>query len=115
MFVCDIYGGPGAMSIGTDRRTFGDFTYYWEQASYDPVTAQVVNHIHFRLRGGREIRRAFTYRWRLWTMPELGELLMEAGFSEPEIYFEAPGGFRKRIDTAELDAWVAYLAARPVM
>ena len=111
VFICDLYGGGGALRPGTDRRRFGDFTYFWEQVSYDPITAQVVNHIHFRLRGGRTIRRAFTYHWRLWTLPELHELLQEAGFAPPTIFFETDAGLMTKRNMADHDAWVAYLVA----
>lgn len=114
LLVCDAYGGPGALRLCTDERRFGDFTYLWEQASYDPITAAVVNHIHFRFPDGSKLERAFTYRWRLWTLPELHELLAEAGFANPRTCFEVDDGFAEAIDTSDLDAWVAYLAARPL-
>lgn len=114
LFICDAYGGPGAQRPSTDRRRFGDFTYLWEQASYDPITAQVVNHIHFRLRGGHRINRAFTYHWRLWTLAELRETLTDAGFPEPRIWYETDRGLTERFNPANAEAWVAYLVAAPL-
>lgn len=113
MMLLDLYGGPGAMAPGIDERPFGDFTYLWEQASYDPLTAVVRNHIHFRFPDGSERRRAFTYDWRLWTLAELREAVIEAGFRDIEVWYEGGEAFERDIDTAEYDAWVAYLIARP--
>ena len=112
LMLLDLYGGPGAMVAGEDQREFGDFTYVWEQASYNPLTAQVRNYIHFRFRDGSQRRRAFTYDWRLWTMAELREALIEAGFAEVEVWYEGETAFERKLNLAEYDAWVAYLIAR---
>jgi len=111
LFICDAYGGPAAQQPGTDRRRFGDFTYLWEQASFDPITAEVVNYIHFRLRGGSRMNCAFTYHWRLWTLPELREALGESGFAQPSIWYETDSGLSTRFNPARVEAWVAYLVA----
>ena len=111
LFVLDLYGGPGAMQPCLEAREYGDFDYLWEQESYDPLTACVVNHIHFRFPDGSHMKRAFTYRWRLWTLVEMRELLTEAGFDDLAVTFESEDGFDESVDTAELDAYVAYLLA----
>lgn len=71
-----------------DGRFLPAFTYVWEQASFNPVDHRLLCHIHFRFRRGRELRRAFTYDWRMWTLPEVRELLAEAGFRGSEVYVE---------------------------
>ena len=48
----------------------------------------MVNHIHFEFTNGSRLKRAFTYEWRLWTLPEIRELLGEAGFSRSTVYWE---------------------------
>lgn len=111
MLLLDVYGGPGAMRSGEDARPFGDFEYRWQQEPYDPLTGRVVNHIHFRFPDGSALERAFSYDWRLWSLVELRELLAEAGFEETMICFESPEGLTDELDTAEYDAWVAYLIA----
>jgi len=111
VFVLDVYGGPGAMKPCLDRRDHGQFEYLWEQKSYDPLTAQVTNYIHFAFPDGSQKKRAFTYRWRLWTLVELRELLTEAGFDDLAVTFEAEDGFDENVNTADLEAWVAYLIA----
>jgi SAM-dependent methyltransferase len=112
LFLLDSYGGPGAIAPCTDRRDYGDFTYLWQQESFDPLTHRVVNRIHFRFRDGSTIRDAFTYNWRLWSVAELREALHETGFSRLRACYESERGFVERIDPSAHDAWVAYLSAR---
>jgi len=45
-------------------------------------------HIHFRFEDKSWLRKAFTYDWRMWTLPELQELMTEAGFSNVQVYWE---------------------------
>jgi hypothetical protein len=70
IFVLDAYGGYQSWRPQTERRRLVGFTYVWEQASVDPVDHSVVNHIHFEFTNGTRMKRAFTYEWRLWTLPE---------------------------------------------
>jgi hypothetical protein len=34
------------------------------------------------------MKKAFSYEWRLWTLPEIREVLEEAGFQNTTVYFE---------------------------
>jgi hypothetical protein len=89
VFVLDIYGGPEAMQEMQEKRSIEQgFTYIWDQASYDPVSGAYRAFIHFRFRDGTELRRAFRYDWRLWTLPEVRDLLEEAGFAAVDTYWE---------------------------
>ena len=86
---------------------------------YHPVTGDVVNHIHFKFPDGTKIKKAFTYEWRLWTLPELRELLLEAGFREVTVYWEGTdeetgegdGEWKATTVGEACPGWVAYLAA----
>ncbi|MGB5339926.1 MAG: class I SAM-dependent methyltransferase, partial [Gammaproteobacteria bacterium] len=60
----------------------------WEHASYNPIDGRMVCHIHFGFPDGSKLKKAFTYDWRLWSLPELRELLDEAGFSKVTVYWE---------------------------
>jgi SAM-dependent methyltransferase len=118
IFVIDAYGGPEAMERRTERRRVGGFTYLWDQHRYDPITHDATCYIHFEFRDGSRISRAWGYHWRLWTIPELRELLAEAGFGRTTVYWEGtdsdnePNGiFRPRAHADEDPAWVAYLVA----
>jgi len=63
------------------------------------------------------MKKAFTYDWRLWTLPELQELMQEAGFHDVSVYLEgwdddadeADGIFRKRKQAENIPGWVGYV------
>ncbi len=83
----ELYGGTGAIEPVVEERQVGRVTYVWEQKSYDPITNETLCYIHFRFRDGSCLERAFVYDWRLWTIPELRELLLEVGFSNVRVYW----------------------------
>lgn len=107
VFVADIYGGSDAYYTGTvTQRKPGPggerITYNWEQRHTDPLTARVVNAMHFRVspppakstgkaKGAANpkpfrLDDAFVYDWRLWSVAELREALTEAGFKTTEVF-----------------------------
>ena len=112
IFFLDLYGGWGAQEPKKEpRKIRGGFTYVWDQASFDPLNHQIVNHIHFEFKDGSRLKRAFTYEWRFWSLPEIRELLTEAGFSHIDIYWEDDGELRKRKRAQNQPGWLVYLAA----
>ncbi len=121
LFMLDVYGGYNAFKEMRERQDFGNFTYTWDQAEYEPVSGRTTCHIHFSFPDGSRLRRAFSYHWRLWTLPELREILGEAGFRNVQVYLEGTdarsgegNGVFRPADTAEADpAWIAYLVAEP--
>ncbi len=120
LFLIDAYGGPEAQERREERRPMGGFTYVWDQDRFDPITHETTCLIHFEFPDRSRLSRAFRYDWRLWTLPELQELLAEAGFSRVEVQWEGtdrrtgePNGVYQVRKHAEDDpAWVAYLVAR---
>jgi len=118
VFFLDAFGGPDASDLVKEKTKIDGFTYVWEQAVFEPVTSRILCHIHFKFPDGSKIKRAFTYDWRLWTLPELRELLEEAGFRKSRVYWEGDDGngggdgeFKEHA-TGEADlAWIAYLVA----
>lgn len=118
LLILDAFGGYEAYQEMQEQTRQRHFTYVWDQARYHPVTGDIECHIHFRFPDGSRINRAFTYKWRLWTIPELRELLAEAGFREVTVYWEGHvrNGSGNGVFTPEMlgeaDAgWVAYLVA----
>jgi len=94
VFVCDTYGGESAFRRGAIQRVVpldADTTirYTWEHREADAWTGAVTNAVHFRVeRCGeivQEITDAFVYDWRLWSVPELREVLHETGFEGVEV------------------------------
>jgi hypothetical protein len=130
IFILDMMGG-GAMHdeeieesrqvarpTRQDKEKNPPFRYVWEEKSFNPITHDVLFHIHFRFPDGSELSPAFTYDWRLWTLPEVRELLDEAGFSEVHVYWEtldkdgnASGKYRRETKGRPDQAWLAYVVA----
>jgi cyclopropane fatty-acyl-phospholipid synthase-like methyltransferase len=114
----DAFGGYEAYQEMKERTEHDKFTYVWDQASYDPVTGHCVCHIHFKFKDGSKINKAFTYEWRLWGLPELTEMLTEAGF-KATVYWEGTdedtdegNGIFVPATEGEADAgWIAYIVA----
>ncbi len=90
IFVVDLHGGPESIQELEEETVMDDksFTYVWDQDSINPITGEARLHIHFRFPDGTEMTDAFTYDWRLWGLPELRELLIDAGFSSATCYWE---------------------------
>ena len=88
----DCYGGWESQQVVEEPRLVetdeGMFTYTWEQAAFNPITNTARCHIHFELAGGKEIRKAFTYQWRLYSPIEAREAFMAAGFSDCLVYWD---------------------------
>jgi len=88
LFIIDAYGGYESWKQIKEKTKYDDFDYYWHQKKYNPITGDMLCHIHFRFKDKSWLRQAFTYDWRLWTLPELRELMTEAGFSKVQVYWE---------------------------
>ena len=121
MLFLDAYGGADAHSTSEEERDCEDFTYVWDQHSFDPIHHRATNYIHFEFDDGSKLRKAFRYDWRLWSIPETRDLLDEAGFRHTEVYWEGTdhktgeGNSIFSLKDKALDdpAWVAYIAALP--
>lgn len=116
--VLDAYGGYESFSVTKEERDLDGFTYVWDTERYNPINGDVLNHIHFRFPDGTEMRRAFTYDWRLWTLAEIQEALLDAGFVRPSVYWEGTtkdgegdGVFRRKTVGEACGGWIAYIVA----
>ena len=104
VFLCDTYGGESAFIRGRLEREVPvpegspvpgtHVLYTWEQRDADPLSARVLDVLHFRLFDSDEVIAdlpdAFTYDWRLWSPPELHDMMREAGFSRVDVYGQLP-------------------------
>jgi hypothetical protein len=125
VFLTELYGGTEAIvavqderEIEGDEESGGDFTYLWEQVSYNPITHETFCHIHFRLSDGSTIEKAFTYDWRLWSIMEVRELLYEVGFQSVRVYWETTdedgdgtGEYEPTEEEENQESWLVYLVA----
>jgi len=92
VFLLDAYGGSDSFLELSEERDLDGFTYIWDQHHVSPITGDVVNYIHFEFPDGSKINKAFTYNWRLWTLPEIRDVLLDSGFSRVVVYWEGSDG-----------------------
>jgi SAM-dependent methyltransferase len=130
VFVLDLFGGPHSQEVmkekkrvpaGTDFKgtAYPEFTYIWEQASFNAVTQEIKCHIHFLGKNIQPIEKAFSYDWRLWSITEITDLLKEVGFIQVDPYFEGwddenestDGNLKIRSKYENMLAWICYLSA----
>ncbi|MBL8763385.1 MAG: methyltransferase domain-containing protein [Phycisphaerae bacterium] len=113
ILVADLYGGqvgvrPGAWTRAHHGPAGERIRYTWEQRSIDELSGLVRNAIHFNVqpdrrprvgaRGARQMRDAFVYDWRLWSIPELREAMLEADFVRTDIHLRAAGAIDEHGD-----------------
>ncbi|TWU31587.1 class I SAM-dependent methyltransferase [Novipirellula artificiosorum] len=123
IMVMDMMGGGECYTEEhVDKRTIKKgrkgFRYDWEQASFNPITADASFYIHFKFKDGSKLKRAFEYHWRFWTLPEVREMLAEAGFSETHVYWEIEEEedeeethWERRESAGSDPSWICYIVA----
>jgi SAM-dependent methyltransferase len=114
----DMFGGPESFEETKEKTKYDGFTYIWDQAEFHPVTNHMQCYIHFKFPDGSKIKRAFSYSWRMYTAPELRDMLLEAGFRKATVYWEGEdedgegNGVFSPDPEGEADlAWIAYIVA----
>ncbi len=90
----------------------------WDQDVFNPITHGYECKIHFHFPDGSEMNNAFEYDWRLWMIPEVRDLLLEAGYRKVDVYWEGAdedgepdGEFVASVEGDTSPAWVAYVVA----
>ncbi|MBU0742485.1 class I SAM-dependent methyltransferase [bacterium] len=118
MLMLDIYGGPEAQVLQLEERECEGYTYVWDQDLFNPITHEYRCRIHFQFPDGSELNDAFAYHWRLWTVPEVRDLLSDAGFRKVEVFWEGAddqgepdGDFQVSVEGDTSPAWIAYIVA----
>ncbi len=121
VMICDIQGGfetvqPNKETRDQEMENGLEYTYVWEQKSFDPISHEATFFIHFKFPDGSMKRRAFRYDWRMWTIPEIRECMKEAGFKKTFVYWEGDdgeGGGNGEYNLVQkeenCEAWIAYV------
>lgn len=123
VMVMDMMGGGDCYSEGVvDKRVIKKgkkgFNYHWEQGRFNPVNHDADFSISFKFKDGSKLKRAFHYQWRFWTIPEVRELLQEAGFRDTHVYWELEdkdgedtGEWERGDDVPSNPSWISYIVA----
>jgi len=115
LFIVDMFGGTACTDYSKDRIPVPGFTYYWEQKDFDPITNYANFGIHFRYKG-KLYKNVFTYEWRMWSIAEVREMMIEAGFDDAVVYWEGSkrdgsgnGKFTRVTEGEACLSWIAYV------
>ena len=115
--VLDAFGGSQCQDAIEDKARYKGFTYFWDQKNFDPVTYHADFAIHFKT-GAKKHRDVFTYEWRMWSIPELRDIMDEVGFKKTHVYWEGTArdgsgnGKFFRVERGESClSWIAYIVA----
>lgn len=95
LFNLELAGGPGFTAKTKEQKSYtvqemgGKYTYYWDQQTFDPIQHHGHYAIHFKTPEGVMHKNCFIYDWRVWSIPELRELMLECGFRDVKVYWES--------------------------
>ncbi len=119
IFIIDLFGGPDSQTVMEEETEHDTHSYYWDCDKYNPLTNECLFRIHFKPKGQKKkVKNVFTYDWRMWTVPELRDIMTDAGFSKTFTYWEGEdedgdgdGIFIETQDAENCDSWVTYIIA----
>ena len=121
LLVLDCFGGPAYQNAHLDKRVNVEekFTYWWEVESFDALSHKMTCHLHYQRRGEAQRMRVFSYHWRQWSVPEITDILREAGFASIEYWSEGldkkgdgDGKYHPVKEEKNCEAWVCYIVAK---
>tara|TARA_B100000749_G_scaffold280897_1_gene280780 strand:+ start:56407 stop:57246 length:840 start_codon:yes stop_codon:yes gene_type:complete len=116
IFVVDCFGGSQCFEPNEEETEHKGYSYFWDQDSFDPVTNEAQFYIHFKRKGEKKREKVFSYDWRMWSIPEVREIMLEAGFKDTAVYWEGTdedgegdGEFTRVTKGEDCESWVAYI------
>lgn len=116
ILIADCFGGSGCYEPNEEETKYRGYSYYWDQDTFNPITMEGMFYIHFKRKGEKRREKVFTYDWRLWSIPEIREIMQEVGFSRTHIYWEGTkkngegdGNFKRRETGDCAESWIAYI------
>lgn len=121
LFFLDIFGGTECYRVLEEKTKFKGYDYFWDCKSFNPINNECLYYIHFKThKDGIKYERVFTYDWRHWTLPEIREILLEAGFSKTVVFWEGDGEngegngvFKPKEKEENCESWISYIMAIP--
>lgn len=115
----DLFGGSECYAPICEETEYDDHTYYWDLDRVDAIKNICDYYIHFKdHKTGIKYDKVFYYPFRMYSIPELVEVLEEAGFETVKTYWEkededgeGSGEFYLSKSEENCDAWVTYILA----
>ena len=126
LLVLDLFGGTECEDVLEEETEIDDepATYIWEHVSFNPIDHHMECAIHFDFDDGSRMDNAFTYAWRLWSIPEISELLKDAGYEKVHVYWEkyedtdddddeleGTGEYERVTEVENQESWMIYIVA----
>jgi hypothetical protein len=120
VLVIDVMGGTERqVDERVERRRCRGFAMEWRQRRFDPISGRARFALSFIRADGLRLDDAFTYDWRLWSIPELRDAIAEAGFAESAVYWAGEdtkrgghqGVYKRRREAPASPSFVAYVVA----
>ena len=126
MLILDMFGGTECYDTLEEETELDDnnATYIWEHVSFNPINNHVECAIHFEFPDGSRLNNAFTYVWRFWSLIEIRELLLEAGYSKVRVFWEkfeegddddefmeGTGEYYEATEVENQESWMVYIVA----
>lgn len=121
IFILDCFGGSNCYEANEEETAHKDFSYFWDQDTFNPVNQHSHFYIHFKRKGEKKREKVFSYDWRLWSLPEIRDILDEVGFKKTHVFWEGTdkngegdGQFKKTEKGEECKSWIAYILAEKI-
>jgi hypothetical protein len=120
IFLLDCFGGSSCMEPNEEETEYEDegYSYYWDQDMFDPLNNHALFHIHFKRNGEPKREKVFSYDWRMWSVPEIRDLMIECGFTKVNTYWEGTtedgegdGEYVITEKGDDCESWVSYIVA----
>ena len=118
ILLLDVVGGAEYNGVVFEKSRMGEFWYVWRNDDFDPITNSIRCSISYRFPDGSRLNDAFVYDWRLWTLPELIDVLDEAGFRDSVVLWDITGDMKDFIPCERVydvgsttSSWLCYLVA----
>jgi hypothetical protein len=117
LFILDCFGGTDTTNpVEEETEHEEGFSYFWDQDSFDPVSNFAQFYIHFQREGEEKREKVFSYDWRMWSIPEIKDLLLEVGFKDVTVYWEGTdedgegdGVFKAVKYGEDCESWISYI------
>lgn len=122
MLIIDNFGGSDSEELEI-QETFvnhndyiAPFIFQFERKSFNPISRRSQYAIHFIYPDGPQLTDAFTYDFRMWSIPEIRDIMQEAGFSSSLVYWEVAedepiikNDFYASEEEENINSWNAYI------